>query len=79
MLYQSKYMYIFSHSCCNITYLLNFHIASCKCCSSMHTLGHAELEQENTVVHKRQAVRILTLLLNKVSPDASNSILEFYL
>jgi hypothetical protein len=45
----------------------------------MHTLGHAEPEQENMVIHKHQAARILTLLLNKVSPGASNPILEFYL
>jgi hypothetical protein len=48
-----------SHSYYNITHALNFLIASCKCGSSMHTLGHAEHEQENTV-HKRQVVRRLT-------------------
>jgi hypothetical protein len=26
----------------NITHALNFHIVLCKCCSSMHTLGHTE-------------------------------------
>jgi hypothetical protein len=72
MLYQSKYMYIFSHSYCNITNVLNFYIASCKCRSSMHTLGHVEHEQDDTVVHKHQAARILTLLLNKASPGVSN-------
>jgi hypothetical protein len=49
-----------SHSCYNITHALNFLIASCKCGSCMHTLGHAEHEQENTVVHKYQVMRRLT-------------------
>jgi hypothetical protein len=55
-----KYTYMCSHSCYNITHVLNFHIASCKCYSSMHTLGYAKHEQENTMVRKRQAARRLT-------------------
>jgi hypothetical protein len=38
----------------------------------MHMLGHAEHEQENTTIYKRQVTRILTLLLNKASVNASN-------
>jgi hypothetical protein len=29
-----------------ISHALNFHMASCKCCSSMITLGHEELESK---------------------------------
>jgi hypothetical protein len=61
-----------SYSCYNITHAFNFQIASCKCCSSMNTLGHMEQEEGNMEVHKCQATRILTLLLNKASPGASN-------
>jgi hypothetical protein len=39
-------MCISSHSCYNVTHVLNFHIALCECCSLLYTVGHAEQEQE---------------------------------
>jgi hypothetical protein len=55
-LYQNKIKYInilykvntciSSHFCYNLTNALNFHIASCNCCLSMHTLGHVEQIRE---------------------------------
>jgi hypothetical protein len=67
MLYQSKYMYTFSHSCCSITYALNFHIASCKCCSSMHTLDHVALALDEPT-EQAQVEAITNIVWIKASP-----------
>jgi hypothetical protein len=46
----------------------------------MHTLGHVEHEQENTVVHKRQVTRRLTFpcLSKRQAPVHHTTILNFY-
>jgi hypothetical protein len=40
----------------------------------MHMLGHADHEQENTEVHKRQVSRNTNIALSKASPSASHQL-----
>jgi hypothetical protein len=72
------------HTCFSLLYIthaLNFLIASCKCGSSMHTLGHVEHKQENTMVHKRQVARRLAFpcLSKRQVPVHLTNVLVFYL
>jgi hypothetical protein len=46
MIYTKINTCLFSNSSYNITHALSFHIALCECCSSKHTLEHAEQVQE---------------------------------
>jgi hypothetical protein len=55
---------------------LNYHLATCNCGSSMHTLDHTEEEQESSV--EQESRMSLTFFLSKASPGASHPILDFY-
>jgi hypothetical protein len=51
---------------------LNFHIALCNCCSSMHTLGHVGGKNRSRQWNKLKSRTSLTFFLSKASPDASH-------